>query len=48
MHVRQEILDYLYGEIVPRYAAFDPAHREDHAEAVMENSMEIYRNSLES
>ena len=47
MHVRQEILDYLYGEIVPRYAAFDPAHREDHAEAVMENSMEIYRKAPE-
>ena len=28
--IRQEIEDYIYDVIVPLYAAFDPAHREDH------------------
>lgn len=29
--IRQELEDYIYNMIVPEYAAFDPAHREDHA-----------------
>lgn len=28
--IRQELEDYIYNMIVPEYAAFDPAHREDH------------------
>lgn len=29
--------------MVPQYAAFDPAHREDHAIAVTDSSMDLYR-----
>lgn len=43
--IRKEILDYIYSEIVPRYAEFDPAHREDHALAVIDNSMKLYREA---
>ena len=43
--VRKEIEDYIYSEIVPRYAEFDPAHREDHAVAVIDNSMKLYREA---
>ena len=32
---------YIYEEIVPRYAAFDPAHREDHALTVIEQSLKL-------
>lgn len=45
--VRKDIGDYIYGSIVPEYAAFDPAHREDHARTVIDNSMELYRNAPE-
>ena len=43
--VRKEIEDYICSEIVPRYAEFDPAHREDHAVAVIDNSMKLYREA---
>ncbi|HIR82878.1 MAG TPA: HD domain-containing protein [Candidatus Cryptobacteroides pullicola] len=43
--VRKEIQDYIYSEIVPSYAEFDPAHREDHAVAVIDNSMKLYREA---
>lgn len=39
--IRKEIIDYLFKEIVPRYASFDPAHQEDHAKTVIEQSMSI-------
>lgn len=32
---------YIYEEIVPRYAAFDPAHREDHALTVIDQSLKL-------
>ena len=32
---------YIYEEIVPRYAAFDPAHREDHALTVIDQAMKL-------
>ena len=28
--IRKSLEDYIYGCIVPQYAAFDPAHRENH------------------
>lgn len=37
----QEIKEYIYREIVPRYAAFDDAHKEDHALAVIEQAMKL-------
>ena len=45
--IRQEIEDYIYDVIVPLYAAFDPAHREDHATDVIDNSMQLYRKAPE-
>ena len=45
--IRPGIVEYVFGEIVPRYAAFDPAHREDHACDVIENSMDLYRRAPE-
>lgn len=39
--IRQEILDYVMKEIVPAYGGFDPAHKEDHAMTVIEQSMEL-------
>ncbi len=40
--IRQAIAEYVYGTVVPAYAAFDAAHREDHALAVIDNSMDLY------
>lgn len=34
----QEIKAYIYDEIVPRYSAFDKAHKEDHALTVIRQS----------
>lgn len=33
--------EYIYTEVVPRYAGFDPAHREDHAQTVIEQAMDL-------
>lgn len=41
MTIPETLEKYLYGDIVPRYAAFDAAHREDHALTVMEQSMKL-------
>lgn len=38
---------YLYDEIVPRYASFDAAHREDHALTVMEQAMKLLAGRAE-
>ncbi len=43
--IRKELVEYITSGIVPLYAGFDPAHREDHAEAVMENSLKLYRTA---
>lgn len=32
---------YIYEEIVPKYSAFDAAHKEDHAMTVIEQAMEL-------
>ena len=37
----QEIDNYIYGVIVPRYAEFDAAHREEHAHAVIDQAMAL-------
>ena len=36
-----EIDNYIYEVIVPKYAGFDAAHREDHAQAVIDQSMSL-------
>ena len=41
--IRYAIEEYIYNVIVPKYAAFDPAHREDHGTDVIDNSMQLYR-----
>ena len=45
--IRKSLQDYIYREIVPKYAVFDPAHREDHAEDVIENAVKLYRRAPE-
>lgn len=37
----QEIDSYIYNVIVPKYAWFDAAHREDHAHAVIDQAMRL-------
>lgn len=37
----KEIDNYIFEEIVPRYAGFDAAHKEDHALTVIEQSMKL-------
>ena len=39
--MREVIRQYIEGSIIPRYAAFDAAHREDHARAVIERALEM-------
>ena len=40
-NIRPALLAYLEGELLPRYDAFDAAHRRDHALAVAERSMNL-------
>ena len=35
MMIRQEIIDYVEREIIPRYDGFDAAHRRDHVLTVI-------------
>lgn len=42
-----ELERYIYEEIVPRYSAFDAAHKEDHALTVINQALEIM-NSRDS
>ena len=37
----QEVDKYIYEVIVPKYAGFDAAHREDHAHAVIDQAMKL-------
>lgn len=39
--MRQSLKKYLDSEIIPRYSAFDKAHREDHALAVIKRAMDM-------
>lgn len=41
MNIPEDLRKYLYEEIVPRYASFDDAHREDHALTVMDQAMKL-------
>ena len=36
-----EVIDYVEAEILPRYAAFDKAHQEDHIRSVIERSLKF-------
>ena len=37
--IRETLRQYIEGEVIPRYAAFDKAHREDHARTVIERAL---------
>ena len=39
--VSPEIIDYVEREIIPRYAAFDRAHQENHVRMVIEQSLKL-------
>lgn len=41
MEIRSTLEKYVYDEIVPRYADFDSAHREDHALTVISQAMKL-------
>ena len=42
--IRESLKEYIFGEIIPRYAAFDAAHREDHARAVTGRALAMGKN----
>ena len=39
-----ELVQYIENEIIPRYASFDKAHREDHARAVIDRALAMGKN----
>ena len=39
--IREDVVRYVFDEIVSRYAGFDPAHRENHALTVIEQAMNL-------
>ena len=39
--IPQALVQYVEQEIIPRYAAFDKAHREDHVRSVIERALEM-------
>ena len=41
--IRESLRQYLDSEILPRYASFDKAHREDHARSVMQRALAMGR-----
>lgn len=41
MEPSKDLQSFIEKEIIPRYANFDKAHREDHARAVIEESMKL-------
>ncbi|MBO5455173.1 MAG: HD domain-containing protein [Muribaculaceae bacterium] len=41
MKVNDDIIEYVEGWVMPRYAGFDKAHREDHARMVIEQSIKL-------
>ena len=39
--IRASLTQYIEDEVIPRYAAFDAAHREDHAHSVVARALEM-------
>ena len=37
--IREDLRDYIEREVIPRYGAFDKAHREDHARLVIDRAL---------
>ena len=44
LSLSQSLTQYIEKEVIPRYAAFDKAHREDHARAVISRAMDMAGN----
>ena len=45
--MRNSLVRYIETEIIPQYAAFDKAHREDHARAVIERALGMAEQYLQ-
>ena len=41
--IPQTLVQYIEKEVIPQYAAFDKAHREDHARSVIERALSMAR-----
>ena len=41
--MRDAVVQYIENEVIPQYASFDKAHREDHARAVIDRAMAMGR-----
>ena len=41
MDINSTLEKYIFEEIVPRYASFDAAHKEDHALTVISQALEL-------
>ena len=41
--IRESLHNYIYNEIIPKYAVFDKAHHEDHALAVIDRALSMGR-----
>ena len=39
--IPKELIEYIESEIIPRYDSFDAAHRQDHAQTVISQSMAL-------
>ncbi len=42
--IRPELRQYIEESIIPQYDGFDPAHRRDHVQMVIQQSLEMARN----
>lgn len=42
--IRESLQQYIDTEIIPRYASFDKAHREDHARTVIDRALAMGKN----
>ena len=42
--IPQSLVQYIEKEVIPQYAAFDKAHRADHARSVVERALTMSRN----
>lgn len=41
--IPQKLIQYIENEVIPQYASFDKAHREDHARSVIERALSMAR-----
>ena len=46
--IRKDIVEYVQQSIIPQYAFFDKAHREDHAVAVITSALRLLDSMPES